>query len=201
MRRDLGELAAALATAVIHVLPLERLYPEIVEIVVLAGGWLGYLVWLAVRDRERLAQMGFRREDARPTALWCALVLTAVSAGAAAYGASVGTLRLHPHMLILMALYPIWGWIQQWLVLGVLARQLRPRVPAVVTVAITAVVFGLLHVPDVTLAIGTFGLGLLITPIYLRYRNLWPIGVLHGWLAIPFYFWILGENPWATVTG
>ena len=45
-----------------------------------------------------------------------------------------------------------------------------------------------------------FALALVLTPIYLRWGNLWPLGAVHGWLAIPTYFWIAGVDPWAVVT-
>ena len=32
--------------------------------------------------------------------------------------------------------------------------------------------------------------------MFLRWRNLWPLGVVHGWLAIPMYFWVAGIDPW-----
>ncbi|MCA9604527.1 MAG: CPBP family intramembrane metalloprotease [Myxococcales bacterium] len=191
----------AVLTAVVHVLPLERWYPELAEIVVLAGGWLGYLGYLAARDRQRLAEMGFRREGALGATIFALGVLASGTLVMGAYGVAAGTLRMHPqHMAILATLYPIWGWVQQWLVLGIFARQLRRSLSAPLVVVLTAAMFGALHLPDVTLAAGTLTLGLLLTPIYLRYGNLWPLGVAHGWLAIPMYFWVRGVDPWSEVT-
>lgn len=200
-RRGALELGAALLTAVVHVLPLERwLYPELVEIVVIVCGWVGYLVFLLVKDRDELIAMGFRREGLRETALACAVVLAVGSSAAAVIGASRGTLSLSIHMVPLALLYPLWGFVQQWLVMGIVARRIEPLIGRIPTVITTALVFGAVHVPDTLLVAGTFMLGLALTPIYLRWRNLWPLGLVHGWLAIPTYFWIAGEDPWATVT-
>jgi uncharacterized protein len=199
-RRDAIELGAALLTAAIHMLPLEHFYPEVVEIVVLAGGWLGYLVYLAVRERPRLQAMGFARSQLAGSVVASGAVLVIASLAMAGWGAALGTLRVHWHMLVLAALYPLWGLVQQWLILGVLARQLASRIAPVWTVLATALVFGALHLPQVSLAIATLVLGLALTPIYLRWRNLWPLGFVHGWLAIPMYFWVLGIDPWAKVT-
>ncbi|MBN8615692.1 MAG: CPBP family intramembrane metalloprotease [Deltaproteobacteria bacterium] len=200
-RRGGFELSAALLTAVVHVLPLERwLYPEIVEIVVIVCGWVGYLVYLVVKERHELAAMGFRREGLRESVLACALVLVVGTCVAAAIGASRGTLTISIHMVPLALLYPLWGFVQQWLVMGIVARRIEPVIGVVPTVLVTAVVFGAVHAPQTLLVVGTFVLGLALTPIYLRWRNLWPLGLVHGWLAIPTYFWIAGEDPWATVT-
>ncbi len=196
-RQDVIELSAAIATAVIHVLPLERFYPEVMEIVVICIAWVGYLGYLLLKDRPRLAAMGFQREGLRPATFASLVVLGVASLGMAAYGLSQGTFRFNSNMLILLALYPAYGWVQQWLIQGVLARQLATRVPAWVTVVVTSAIFGSLHLPDMLATVGTFVLGLAVTPIYLRWRNVWPIGVIHAWLAIPLYFWVAGVDPWA----
>lgn len=190
-------------TAVVHVLPLERwLYPEIVEIVILVGGWLGYFAWLFAKDRGELRAMGWRREGFGPTAIGALVVFVVGSTIAAGIGAAEGHLSLHWHMLPLALLYPIWGVVQQAIVLGVLARRLDEVMPTrrALVVALTAIAFGMVHAPETILVAGTFVLGLLLTPIYLRWRNLWPLGFVHGWLAIPVYFWIVGHDPWAAVT-
>lgn len=53
-----------------------------------------------------------------------------------------------------------------------------------------------MHLPSWKLAAGTFGLGLAYTPLYLHHRNLWPLGLYHGWLGVFYYFWVLERNPW-----
>ena len=60
---------------------------------------------------------------------------------------------------------------------------------------------GVAHVPEWPLVAATFGLGLCLVPIYLRYRNLWALGVAHGWLGTFFYLWILGRDPWLEAFG
>lgn len=197
MTRDAKELTAAIATAVVHVLPLERLYPEVFEIVVLVIGWLGYLVSLVARDRPRLAEMGFRREGLRASAAAAFGFAGLATAGMGLWGWRAGTLAISANVVILAVLYPIYGLVQQWLVQGVFARQLARRAPAAVTVLATATMFGLLHLPDRLAAVATFVLGFALVPIYLRWRNLWALGFVHGWLAIPMYFWVAGVDPWA----
>jgi hypothetical protein len=57
------------------------------------------------------------------------------------------------------------------------------------------------HLPDFRLATATFVLGLALTPIYLKWRNLWPLGIYHGLLGVLFYFWVLERDPWIEVFG
>ena len=47
----------------------------------------------------------------------------------------------------------------------------------------------------------TFLLELLVIPLYLWQRNLWPLGLLHGWLAAMFYLWVLDRDLWAEYIG
>ena len=46
------------------------------------------------------------------------------------------------------------------------------------------------------LVVATFLLELAIVPLFLLYRNLWPLGLLHGWLGGLFYLWVEGRDLW-----
>lgn len=69
--------------------------------------------------------------------------------------------------------------------------------PAWAVVLVTSLIFGTLHLPDRLAAVGTCVLGLALVPVYLRWRNVWALGFVQGWLAIPMYFWVAGVDPWA----
>lgn len=108
-------------------------------------------------------------------------------------------LTLPPHLWILLILYPIWGIIQQFLVQGLVVRNLsltklgsRP----ILIVVLGATLFGLVHAPNILFMLATFCLGLLFVPLYLHFRNLLPLGLFHGWLGSLFYLWVLGHDPW-----
>ena len=78
----------------------------------------------------------------------------------------------------------MWGLVQQFLVLAVVASNLerldglRGR-PALLVLVVSAG-FGLVHALNFRLVAATFLLELLIVPLYLKHRNLWPLAVLHG---------------------
>ena len=59
-----------------------------------------------------------------------------------------------------------------------------------------AALFGILHGPDPLLIGGSFLLEVVSIPLYIRYRNLWPLAVLHGWVGTLFYLWVLGRDMW-----
>jgi hypothetical protein len=123
----------------------------------------------------------------------------------ALFAASMGSFMFPIHTLALFLIYPIWGLIQQFLALGIVVTNLI-RLPALrrrplAVVLGTALVFGLIHTYDWRLAAATFLLELTVIPIYLRFHNLWPIGILQGWLGALFYLWVLHEDLWAETLG
>ena len=87
------------------------------------------------------------------------------------------------------------------LALGIVVNNLERidglgRRPALVALT-AAVIFGAVHADDLRLAAGTFAIELVLVPLYLRDRNLWPLGVLHGWVGGLFYLWVLNRDLWA----
>ncbi len=125
-------------------------------------------------------------------------VLLLVAAGAA--WAHTNGRPLLPRVLWLsMLLYPLWGFVQQWLVQCLFVDNLRKvaELPRGWLVLIGAVGFGILHVAEPLLWAATTAMGGVYVALFQRYRSLWPLAVLHGWLGSLFYPWVLGRNPMA----
>ena len=109
------------------------------------------------------------------------------------------------HALLLFLIYSVWGVIQQFLMLGVVASNLE-RIEVLnqrkaLLVLIVALIFGLIHAStpprlNTRLVVATFVLELVIVPLYLWQRNLWPLGMLHGWLGCLFYLWVENRDLW-----
>ena len=82
-------------------------------------------------------------------------------------------------LLGILALYCLWGVIQQYLLNGFLVNRLRAaRIPGVPVLA--GLVFGLLHFPNPFLMGVTFAGGIVAALVYQRYRDLLLLGVAHG---------------------
>ncbi len=116
--------------------------------------------------------------------------------------------KMNSNLIILCIVYPFWGIMQQILVQNILTQNvyniceyygLVDNTLWLVTVAITSVLFGLLHIGDKLLCLGTFGLALIWTPHYLTYYNVLPLGIFHGWIGAFFYFLILNKDPLKTL--
>lgn len=193
---DWREIPAVLAAAAIHLIATLALDWHGVDIVVIGTAVLGYVA-IRVRHNTVRAAWGLRRLGfgtcARAASLWLVSGATALAVIALLRGSLVVELNLLP----LLVLYPLWGIVQQLLVLGMLAHNLdvlgvrRPMV-----LAVAAFGFAAVHVPDWPLVGATALLGLVNALLFFRHRNLWPLALLHGWLGALFYRWVLDRDVW-----
>lgn len=175
-------------------------------IVVACLGWAAYIAYCVKRDKSILDYFGFRREGLRET-LSIILPISVLSfASFVAIGLLTGKMIISWHIIPIMLLYPIWGTIQQFLMIGLIATNLRDLkakapIPQRSIIIIVAILFALVHYPSYELIAGTFLLALLYTFVFLKYRNLWVLGFFHGWLGCLFYFFVLGSDPWLEIMG
>ncbi len=196
-RRALLELAAVLASALLHVVTTLVLRWQAVDQIVLGVGWLTYVAWRA-RSPGVLAAWGMQRAGLRAATRAAAIAGVLGVATIAAIGIARGTFVVDANLLPLLLAYPLWGWLQQLLVLGITLGNLEQLgVPRPWLVAISGIGFALVHVPDWPLCGATLLLGITCALLFLRHRNLWPLGVLHGWLGACFYRQVLARDPWA----
>lgn len=201
-RAELGGLALTAAT---HLACFQHHELRPLYLVAAVGGWAGYGLWTARHHPEVLRAWGFTRRGLGAASRSTGALVALSAVGMAMIGAFLGHLQPTWTLPATLLLYPLWGLVQQWLVQGVLVRALRDLPgplshPAVLTV-VAATGFALVHWPLPALMVATFGLGLVATPLYLRHRNLWPLGLAHGWLGALLYHWVLGRNPLLEMLG
>lgn len=201
-RRAFAELGAAALTGVGQ-LVFSELDASAVYIGIVSVGWGGYVYYRLRHEPGFLRRIGLASAGSR-TALRDATLLAAGSlALMAGVGAARGTLQFDREMVPLLALYPLWGLVQQSILQGFVAGNLAEgegwTTSPYFIVPVTAALFSSVHYPSPGLMAGTFGLGLVITPHYLRYRTVWPLGLYHGWLGVCYYRWVLGRDPWAAL--
>ena len=200
-RRTQLEVLAVFLTGVLHPVFGRVLHLQAVFIVAALAGWAAYIGLSVWRDASLLHEWGFSSRGLARATLATALAAAVGFLGMGAIARSEGALRVHWHMLPLLLLYPVWGLVQQFLVQAIFVRPLclgpRALVPPLVGTGIAAVLFAAVHLPGPRLTMATGLLGLVFTPIYLRWRNLWPLGLFHGWLGVAAYFWLLQRDPWA----
>jgi hypothetical protein len=104
------------------------------------------------------------------------------------------------HILPILVLYPVWGIIQQFMLVNILAenlRNLRTSLSGKFTVVLlTSGIFSLVHYPIYLLMVFTLVMEVLFLNVYFKLRNLWAIGIAHGWAATFIIGYILERDLW-----
>ena len=89
--------------------------------------------------------------------------------------------------------YFFWAWIQQFIFLGIFVTgmtrcidlaSLRNRT---VIIVVGALLYGMVHLPNIWLFLITTAMGAVFTQAYLKHRNLFMIAMVHAFLAALYY--------------
>ena len=84
-----------------------------------------------------------------------------------------------------MAGYLLWAFEQQFILQDYFLLRLLPILPNESAAAITAaVLFSTAHLPNLVLAVATLVWGIVACTLFLRYRNLYTLGLVHGILGL-----------------
>ena len=194
---DWFALIGVLVTVVLHLI-LQFRKPNPIFITGACLFWAGFIVYRGIRDPGIFRCWGFRSDNLRQAAVIPFVLLLTGVLVLGAFALWNGQFLLSPWTALLFVLYPVWGLFQQFLTLGIVVQSLE-RLPAwqnrpfLLTIT-GSVVFGAIHFPDLWAVAATFVLELVLAPVFLRYRNLWPLGLVHGWLGILFYTWGMGHD-------
>jgi hypothetical protein len=194
-KRAMLEVAAVVATGLLHLVFENLLHLKSVFIAAAFIGWGAYLLRSAWREPARWRAWGFRRDTLSGAALWAGAVGVPAAAAMIVYGLRAGHLPPPPSFWLILALYPVWGLLQQFLLNSLLASNLRTLLPAGAVVPLAAALFAIAHAPDPTLMALTFLAGCLWVPLFLRHPNLWVFGTWHGILGALAYYAVLGRDP------
>jgi membrane protease YdiL (CAAX protease family) len=80
--------------------------------------------------------------------------------------------------------YVIWALLQEFILQSFFFVRLESVVGSRRATVISALLFAAVHVPSPVLTIASFVGGLLFCELFRRYRNLFPIGLIHGALGL-----------------
>ena len=199
------EILAVLATGIGKLIFFNGLHLQFWFIMLAGIFWIIYIIYRLRSNSSIILWWGFRKEGFRESLKMIGPLAIIALTLFILYGIQSGKMILSWHILPSLVLYPIWGTIQQFLIMALVAGNLDTykgiRIPRYMTVFITAFFFAIVHFPYYLLIAGTFCLAIVYALIYLRYRNLWILGLFHGWLGSFFYFFVLGKDAWMTFVG
>lgn len=145
--------------------------------------WLFLLTYLSGDDRRTLGlgSTGLRRS------LWIVAVAAVLAACGVLFAWRLGTLHIvyrGPSIVLRAMAYVVWAVLQQFILMFFLLRLLRvmPGTKSAITMA--AILFAIAHLPNPLLTIVTLLWGALACALFLRYRNLYTLGVAHGLIGL-----------------
>jgi len=179
--RDLGELILGYGMIVGVIWSPERLQRIFSPIVLV----LTLVIVLARRQSRDELGVGLRGLVSSVWILPAAIALAAVSVFVAA---KIRTLHpLYKADFAHVSGYVLWTIYQQFLLLDYfMDRLLRLLSDEAAAVALSGVLFAAAHLPNLVLTAATLVWGVASCALFLRYRNLWMLGLAQGILGLCF---------------
>jgi membrane protease YdiL (CAAX protease family) len=203
-KRRILEIIAVVLTASGKFVFMDWLQWRLGFILIAIAAWAAYIYLRKKYAPSFFRCYGFRTDNLKSVSQQLLPFAITAMAACTLTGYFRGTLNITWHIIPIMILYPIWGTLQQFLCVGLVAGNLQdmknPWKKSLI-ILVTALLFGLLHYPDIWLMAGTSALAVIYSSIYLRERNLYALGVFHGWLGALFYYSVVGRDPFLEVFG
>jgi hypothetical protein len=126
--------------------------------------WSVYIIFRYRNEKEILKYWGFRMDNFMlvvrkilPVGVLSVIAFFAI-------GFYQNTINITWHIIPILILYPIWGVIQQFLLIALMVGNMR----------------------DLNIFYGF---------IYSREKNIYALGLFHGWLGGLFYYTVVGRDP------
>ena len=162
-----------------------------------------WIIFISKRYHEDFAVLkrwGFRKEHFKRTFLFLLPFALTVIAGIVWYGIAFNATFLNWHVIPVLVLYPLWGIIQQFMMVALIAGNLRTlsglHFKDSQVIVLTSLLFALVHYPSWPLMIFAFFMELGFISVYFKWRNLWPLGLYHGWVGSLLLFFVMGRDLW-----
>lgn len=204
-KRRILEISAVILTAIGKFIFMDWLTWRFSFVTFAILFWLFYIIYRSKAQPGILSYWGFRTDNFKkvvkmilPFGLFSLIACLGI-------GFYQGTIEVTWHIIPILILYPVWGIIQQFLLIALTAGNLQDlkgyRLNKYVIILIAALLFALVHYPYVWLIIGTFILALLYGFIYLKERNVYVLGIFHGWLGGLFYYTVVDRDPFLEMFG
>lgn len=202
-KQRLLEILAVIFTALGKFIFMDFLNWRLPFVVFAVVCWTSYIIYRSIQSKEILNYWGFRIDNFSFTVkLMLPFGLLSI-VSFIIIGYYRDTINPTWHILPLLITYPIWGTIQQFLTIGLITGNLNDlkavRIQKFIIIVFTAILFSIVHFPSVWLMSGTFLLALFYGFVYLKSKNVFAMGLFHGWLGALFYYTIVNRDPFQEI--
>lgn len=199
------ELTAVLITGVLKFIFMDWFQWRVFYIAGICLLWITYIYYRLSRDRDILKHWGFKKEKFRQSLVILMPVVFLSVIFSILYGHFNRSLFFTWQIIPVLLLYPAWGILQQYLMLGIISNDLmeisEARVSRYLIAFIVSALFALIHYPSLMLMAFTFFMEAIFIVVYLKWRNLWAIGIAHGWIATFLLYYVLERDLWSELFG
>src|SRR5688572_6927360 len=176
-KRRILEISAVILTAIGKFLFMDYLnwrFPFIAAAIIF---WTSYIIYSNRTKAGVIKYWGFRTDNFKrvmrkvlPVGLLSVIAFSCI-------GVYQGTINITWHIIPILILYPIWGIIQQFLLIALTAGNLQDlkgyNLNKGIIILLSALLFASVHYPFIWLIIGTFILAIFYGLIYLNERNIY----------------------------
>lgn len=194
------ELTALAITAIAKFIVMDQLRMRAVFIIATCFFWLWYGRYRYIHDKSILEYWGFKRDNFIDSwkVLLPFLLISVFLTGL--YAVNNGIRVDNPHLIPILILYPVWGLIQQFIFLCIITLNLRQlkffsENSGILYLAVPAL-FSIIHYPDLYLMGITFIIEIVFLITYIKWRNIWAIGLAHGSIAAFLLFYVFNRDLW-----
>ena len=169
-------------------------------IIIICLFWLTFVYKRYRDDHSVLEHWGIQKQHFKQSFLFLLPFAILFITGIGIYGYSSRTYILNWHLIPIFLLYPVWGLIQQFMMTALISGNLKAignnGFKNYQIILLTSLLFSLVHYPSEFLMIFTFFMQCIFVATFLRWKNLWPLGLFHGWIATLLLFFVMGRDLW-----
>lgn len=204
-RKRFIEILLVLVTAIGKFIFMDYLNRRFIFVFAASLFWICYIGYTYKTKRELFKHWGFRTDNFKSVLLRVLPFGLISIVTFIIIGTIQKTINLTWHIIPILIFYPIWGTVQQFLLIALTAGNLQDyrklKINRTTIILLSALLFAFVHYPIFWLITGTFILAVFYGFTYLKERNLYVLGLFHGWLGGLFYYTVLNTDPFVNTFG
>lgn len=195
-----SELLAVSVTVILKFILMDWLGMRAFYITGICLFWLWYVIYRYSHDNSILRTWGFKKDNfGRSLRILLPFLIISICL-TMVYGKLNDLPIVNYHLIPVLLLYPVWGIVQQFMLACIVVRNLNDTAffaaHKYLVILPASILFSIIHYPYPVLMVFTFFMEAIFLVVYLRWRNLWAIGLAHGWIATFLLYYVLNRDLW-----